>query len=146
MLVFLLHPSGSSLRPSPPCSQKANFHELPHTGSPLCAVRGRNRLGVSGWNIERLIPSPHVPRKSFTKGSDHLGMKFYHISKLKSLSGKDRKHKNSAQTKEVINTIYRCCRCSVAKLCPTFCNSMDCRMSGTSVLHHLLDFVQIHVH
>ena len=61
MLVFLLHPSGSSLRPSPPCSQKANFHELPHTGSPLCAVRGRNRLGVSGWNIERLIPSPHVP-------------------------------------------------------------------------------------
>ena len=36
--------------------------------------------------------------------------------------------------------------CSVAKLCPILCNSMDCSIPGSSVLHYLLEFAQIHVH
>ena len=38
-----------------------------------------------------------------------------------------------------------CCRCSVAKSCLTLCDAMDCSMPGFSVLHCLLEFVQIHV-
>ena len=38
------------------------------------------------------------------------------------------------------------CCCSVAKLCPTLCDPMDCSTPGSSVLHCLLEFAQIHVH
>ena len=37
-----------------------------------------------------------------------------------------------------------CCR-SVAKLCLTLCDPMDCSTPGSSVLHCLLGFAQIHV-
>ena len=40
----------------------------------------------------------------------------------------------------------RVCCCSVAKSCPTLCNSMDCSPPGSSVFHCLLKFVQSHVH
>ena len=33
---------------------------------------------------------------------------------------------------------------SVAKLCPTLCNPMDCRMPGFPVLHYLPEFAQTH--
>ena len=35
---------------------------------------------------------------------------------------------------------------SVAQLCPTLCDPMDCSTPGLSVLHHLLNFAQVHVH
>ena len=38
-----------------------------------------------------------------------------------------------------------CCCCSIAKLCLTLCDPMDCSTTGSSVLHHLPDFAQIHV-
>ena len=38
-----------------------------------------------------------------------------------------------------------CCCCSVTKSCPTLCNPMDYSTPGSPVLHHLLDFAQIHV-
>ena len=38
-----------------------------------------------------------------------------------------------------------CCCCSVAKLCPTLCNPMDCSTPGSSVRHCLPEFAQIHV-
>ena len=38
------------------------------------------------------------------------------------------------------------CCCSVAQSCPTLCNPMDCSRPGLSVLHHLLELAQIHVH
>ena len=38
------------------------------------------------------------------------------------------------------------CFSSVAKLCLTFCNSMDSSMPGFPVLHYLPEFVQTHVH
>ena len=41
--------------------------------------------------------------------------------------------------------IYLCC-CSVAQLCPTLCDSMDCDMPGFPVLHYLPEFSQTHVH
>ena len=34
---------------------------------------------------------------------------------------------------------------SVAQLCPTLCDPMDCSMSGLPVLHHLLQLAQTHV-
>ena len=39
-----------------------------------------------------------------------------------------------------------CCSSTVAKLCLTFCNPMDCSMPGSFVLHYLPEFAQIHVH
>ena len=35
------------------------------------------------------------------------------------------------------------CCCSVAKSCLTLCNPMDCSTPGPSVLHYLLEFVQL---
>ena len=37
---------------------------------------------------------------------------------------------------------YFCC-CSVAELCPTLCNPMDCNTPGFPVLHYLPEFTQI---
>ena len=39
-----------------------------------------------------------------------------------------------------------CCHCSVTKSCPVLCEPMDCSMSGSPILHYLLEFAQIHVH
>ena len=36
--------------------------------------------------------------------------------------------------------------CSVAQLCLTLCNPMDCSMPGFPALHYLLEFEQTHVH
>ena len=36
--------------------------------------------------------------------------------------------------------------CSVARLCLTVCDPMDCRTPGFSIPHHLLEFAQVHVH
>ena len=41
--------------------------------------------------------------------------------------------------------IIYCC-CSVAESCPALCSSMDCSTPGSSVLHYLPEFAQIHVH
>ena len=39
-----------------------------------------------------------------------------------------------------------CCCCSVAKLCMTLHDPMDCSMPGFPVLHYLSEFAQTHVH
>ena len=39
-----------------------------------------------------------------------------------------------------------CCCCSVAKLCSTLWNPMDCSTPGSLVLHYLPEFAQTHVH
>ena len=38
------------------------------------------------------------------------------------------------------------CSCSVAKSCLTLCDPVDWSTPGSSVLHYLLEFAQIHVH
>ena len=45
-----------------------------------------------------------------------------------------------------INKCTYCCCCSVAQLCLTLCDPMDCSMPSLSVPHHLLEFAQVHVH
>ena len=40
--------------------------------------------------------------------------------------------------------IYHCC--SVAQLCPTLCDPMDCSVPGFPVLHHLPELAQSRVH
>ena len=39
-----------------------------------------------------------------------------------------------------------CCCFLVTTLCPTVCDPMHCSTPGSFVLHHLPEFVQIHVH
>ena len=45
-----------------------------------------------------------------------------------------------------INSTWSWYCCSVAKSCPTLCDSMNCSMPGFPVLHYLLEFAQTHVH
>ena len=42
--------------------------------------------------------------------------------------------------------IYKYCCCSVAQLCLTLCNPVDCSTQGSSVLHYLPEFAQMYVH
>ena len=53
-----------------------------------------------------------------------------------------------AAAEGILNDGTPCCHCccSVAQLCPTFCDPVDCSTPGFSVLHHLLEFAQTHVH
>ena len=37
---------------------------------------------------------------------------------------------------------YVSCWCSIAKSCPTLCDSIDCHMPGFPVLHHLPDLLK----
>ena len=47
---------------------------------------------------------------------------------------------------ELLNSMRGCdCCSSVAKSCPTPCDPLNCSMPGSSVLHHLPEFAQIHV-
>ena len=39
---------------------------------------------------------------------------------------------------------YYCC--SVARLCPTVCDHVDCSLPGFFILHYLPEFAQTHVH
>ena len=41
--------------------------------------------------------------------------------------------------------LYLCC-CSVAESRPTLCDLVDWSMPGSSLLHYILEFAQIHVH
>ena len=41
--------------------------------------------------------------------------------------------------------LFRHC-CSVAHLCPTLCNTMNCSTPDIPVLHHLQELAQTHVH
>ena len=46
-----------------------------------------------------------------------------------------------------LNTrLWGCCCCSVAKLCLTLSDPMDCSTPGFPVLHYLPEFAQTHVH
>ena len=47
--------------------------------------------------------------------------------------------------KNCVSIWYLCC-CSVAKLCPTLCDPMDCSTPGFPVLHYLPEFAQTHMH
>ena len=52
-------------------------------------------------------------------------------------------HKHDYHTSLIMTS---CCWCSVAQLCPTLCDPMDCSMPGSSVLPCLPEFAQIHIH
>ena len=43
-------------------------------------------------------------------------------------------------------TVWIAYCCSVSKLRLTLCNPIDCSTPGFPILHHLLEFAQIHVH
>ena len=45
-----------------------------------------------------------------------------------------------------IGVISSFCCCSVAKSCPTVCDSMDCSMLGCTILPYFPDFAQTYAH
>ena len=47
---------------------------------------------------------------------------------------------------KVYGMLIYCCCCSVAKSYPTLCDPVDFSTPGSSVLHYLPKFAQIHVH
>ena len=71
-------------------------------------------------------------------------MAVYHFSRLSVA----KYHKLSDLKQQVcrLTVLEACCCCLVVKSHPILCYPMDCRMSGHPVPHHLLEFVQIHVH
>ena len=44
---------------------------------------------------------------------------------------------------DIYNTVIFCC-CSIAKLCPTHCDLMDCSRPGFPVLYSLPEFAHVH--
>ena len=70
------------------------------------------------------------------------------VGKAESFSGKDLLDcfKRWHRLAEDHNYCVQACCCSVAQSYPTLCDPMDCSMPGFPVLHHLLKFVQTHVH
>ena len=46
----------------------------------------------------------------------------------------------------ILTCICRWICCSVAQLCPSLCNSMDCCVPGSISLHCCMEFAQTHVH
>ena len=50
------------------------------------------------------------------------------------------------QSMEKLSSMKLICCCSVAQLCLTLCDPMECSMPGFPVLHHLLEFAQTQVH
>ena len=63
-------------------------------------------------------------------------------------SPQGRKDLDTTEQLSLIHMPYNssCCCCSVAKSCPTLCEPIDCRTSGSSVLHYLPEFAQNYVH
>ena len=45
-----------------------------------------------------------------------------------------------------ISRIFNCSCCSVAQLCPTLCDLMDCSTPGFPILHYLPEFARTRVH
>ena len=66
------------------------------------------------------------------------------IEKLRSWGVEAAGREDSLLMGILISQIVVCC--SVAKLCLTLCDSMDCSTPGSSVFQYLLEFAQIHVH
>ena len=57
-----------------------------------------------------------------------------------------RKWRKRSDGRRKMLTSLLCCCCSVAKLCLTLCDPIDCGIPGSSILHDLPEFAQMHVH
>ena len=64
--------------------------------------------------------------------------------KTKWLEGWD--FESHSMTSRERSWVWNCCCCSVAKSCPTLCDSLDCSTPGSSILYYLLKFPQVYVH
>ena len=67
----------------------------------------------------------------------HKLTKFFQVNRIRSGNGR--------LAILMIKLIHSCC-CSVAKLCLTLCDPMDCNTPAFPILHHLREFVQTHIH
>ena len=66
-------------------------------------------------------------------------------TKVRPLGREDPLEKEMATHSSLLAWIIPCC-CSLAQLCSTLYDPMDCNASGFPVHHHLLELTQTHVH
>ena len=93
----------------------------------------------NGYYFKRLIDTINVG-ENVEKSED-----LYTVNKNAHNAATMKNSMNAPQKIEYRSAIFSN-TCSVAKLCPTLCNTMDCSMPGFPVLHYLPDFSQTHVH
>ena len=76
----------------------------------------------------------------------HLKLRVHHQSKIPIQS--IQRCSSLKETYEIVENFIHflgdCC--SVAELCPTLYNPMDCSAPGFPILHYLPEFAQTHVH
>ena len=81
---------------------------------------------------------------------EHSGSEVCLLSKPCSTSCLTSESTLSVNLKSALSLIFTICKsgccCSVAKPYPTLCDPRDCSKTGSSVLHYLPKFAQIHVH
>ena len=81
---------------------------------------------------------------------EHSGSEVCLLSKPCSTSCLTSESTLSVNLKSALSLIFTICKsgccCSVAKPYPTLCDPRDCSKTGSSVLHYLPKFAQIHIH
>ena len=86
--------------------------------SPVCATQPCFPLPLSIKTLDRDLNK--IPFKI------SLQVRFAHLSMFRISSS-------------LCSVFSYCCCCSVAKLCPALCNTVDCSTAGFMVFHYLLD-------
>ena len=66
----------------------------------------------------------------------------YLFHKTSNITRKEKYQDLVVKMKEISKTLFS----SVAQLCPTFCDPMDCSTPGVPVHHQLPEFTQTHIH
>ena len=95
--------------------------------------------------------SPHLSRREVVPINDPKNIAILQRNEMGNLFTvkKTQPWVSSSATREYTSSFLPlCCWCcsSVAKSCPTCCKPMDCSTPGFSVLHHLPELAQTHIH
>ena len=97
----------------------------------------------------RSLGQEDCPEKELTTPSSILAWEIPWTKELALRSQRVRYYlvtKQQQRRRKTVTGEIKSCYRSVAKLCMTLCDSMDCSMPGFSILHYLLEFAQIHIH
>ena len=97
----------------------------------------------------RSLGQEDCPEKELTTPSSILAWEIPWTEELALRSQRVRYYfvtKQQQRRRKTVTGEIKSCYRSVAKLCMTLCDPMDCSMPGFSILHYLLEFAQIHIH
>ena len=81
----------------------------------------------------------------FREAADKPMRQFFTPSSL-NFQGNSHKRRNPSYDLTYLWNLKKSCCCSVAQLCPTLCDLMDCSTPGFPVLRYLSEFAQTCVH